>query len=61
MLQERMRADLRIYRQAVVALELEPPPEDFPAVHANAERARRAYESARATFDAHVAIHGCEY
>jgi len=56
-----MRADLRVYRQAVVALELEPSPEEFPVVHKNMERARLAYEAARATLEAHIAIHGCEY
>lgn len=60
-LQDRMRADLRVYRQAVVALELEPSPEEFPVVHKNMERARLAYEAARATLEAHIAIHGCEY
>jgi hypothetical protein len=55
-----MRADLRVYRQAVVALELEPAPEYFPTVHKNAERARLAYEAARATLEAHIAIHGCK-
>ena len=60
-LKDRMRADLRVYRQAVVALELEPGPDDFPAVHKNAERARQAYEAARATLEAHIAVHGCEH
>jgi len=61
MLQDRVRADLRVYRQAVVALELEPGREEFPAVHQTAERARLAYEAARATLEAHIAIHGCQH
>jgi len=60
-LHDRMRADLRVYRQSVVALELEPAPEEFPRVHRDAERARLAYEAARATLDAHIAVHGCQY
>lgn len=37
--------------------------EDFMAggVHDNAERARQAFEAARATLDTHIATHGCEY
>ena len=59
-LNDRMRADLTVYRQAVVALESEAGEERFPVVHKNAERARLAYEAARATLEAHIAIHGCE-
>jgi len=60
-LHERMRADLRVYREAIVALELNPAPEDYPMVQKNAERARAAYEAARANLEAHIAVHGCEY
>jgi hypothetical protein len=61
MLQDRMRADLRIYRQAVVALELEAGGQHFSAVHKNAERARLAYEASRATLDTHISVHSCQY
>jgi hypothetical protein len=54
-----MLADLRVYSQAVATLESEVEGGDFPVVHKNAERARLAYEAARATLEAHIAIHGC--
>ena len=60
-LNDRMRADLRVYRQAVIDLELQAGEKRFPIAHKNLERARLAYEASRATLEAHVAIHGCEY
>jgi hypothetical protein len=59
MLKERMRADLRVYRDAVDALE-ENTGEGFEKAHHLAEIARIAYEAARDRFNAHVTSHRCE-
>ena len=59
MLKERMRADLRVYRDAVDALE-ENNGEGFQKAHELAEIARIAFEAARDRFNAHVATHKCE-
>lgn len=59
MLKERMRADLRVYRDAVNALE-EHTGEGFEKSHHLAEIARIAYEAARDRFNAHVSSHRCE-
>ena len=61
MLKDQMRNALKDYRQAVVALDLETRGQEFSVVHKNAERARLAYEAARATLETHIAGHGCEY
>ena len=58
MLKARLRADLRVYRDAVVALQESTGP-DFREAHHKAEHARLAYEAARDRFNAHVASHGC--
>jgi len=57
-LKERMRADLRVYREAVDALGA--PTKDFEKVQKLAEMARTAYEAARDRFNAHVSSHKCE-
>ena len=59
MLKERMRADLRVYRDAVDALD-EHSGEGFEKAHRLAEIARIAYEAARDRFSAHVSSHRCE-
>jgi hypothetical protein len=63
MLKQRMRADLRVYRDAVNVLEesaLGTPPRDFEKAHKLAEIARISYEAARDRFNAHVSSHRCE-
>ena len=57
-LRARMRADLKIYRDAVVELEQTSGP-DYKKAHQRAEHARLAYEDARRKFDEHSANHGC--
>jgi hypothetical protein len=59
MLKERMRADLRVYRDAVDALE-ENTGDGFDKAHKLAEIARIAYEAARDRFNAHTSSHRCE-
>lgn len=59
MLKERMRADLRVFRNAVDALE-ENTGEGFVKAHKLAEIARIAYEAARDRFNAHISSHRCE-
>ena len=54
-----MRADLRVYRDSVDALE-ETVGEGFERAHKLAEIARVSYEAARDRFNAHVASHRCE-
>ena len=58
-LKGRMRADLRVYRDAVDAL-TEHTGKGFEKAHKLAETARSAYEAARARFNAHVSSHQCE-
>lgn len=58
-LKGRMRADLRVYRDAVDALE-EHTGEGFEKAHKLAEIARIAYEAARNRFNAHTSSHRCE-
>ena len=59
MLKERMRADLRVYRDAVNVLE-QTTGADFDKAHKLAEIARIAYGAARDRFNAHVSSHKCE-
>ena len=59
MLKSRMRADLRLYRDAVSVLE-ESSGDVFEKAHKLAEIARIAYEAARDRFNAHVSSHRCE-
>ena len=63
MLKQRMRADLRVYRDAVNVLEesaLGALPTDFERAHKLAEIARISYQAARDRFNAHVLSHWCE-
>ncbi len=63
MLKQRMRADLRVYRDAVNVLEesaLGVQPKDFEKANKLAEAARISYEAARDRFHAHVSSHRCE-
>ena len=58
-----MRADLRVYRNAVNTLEdlaVEAIPKDFERAHKLTEIARIAYVAARDRFNAHVTSHRCE-
>ena len=57
-LKARLRADLKVYRDAVVALQESSGP-DFREAHHKAEHSRLAYEAARDKFNAHVTSHGC--
>lgn len=57
-LQSRMRADLKVYKEAVVSLDMDSG-EQFSKVQQAAERARLAYEAAREKFSEHIASHGC--
>ena len=59
MLKARMRADLRVYRDAVDALEANRGT-GFEKAHKLAKIARIAYEAARDRFNAHVSSHRCE-
>jgi hypothetical protein len=59
MLEARLRADLRVYRDAVNALEANRGT-GFQKAHKLAEIARIAYEAARETFNVHVSSHRCE-
>ena len=54
-----MRADLKIYRDAVISLERSTG-ENFRKAHEQAEHARLAYEAARDKLNEHIASHGCE-
>jgi hypothetical protein len=53
---DRLQADLKVYRDAVVSLELSP---DFKIAHERAESARLVYEASRENFNEHIAAHGC--
>jgi len=59
MLKARMRADLRVYHEAVLDLQRSVG-EQFKMSHERAERARTAYEAASQTLHSHLASHGCE-
>lgn len=59
MLKLRMRADLRLYRDALEVMEGNTG-EGFEKAHKLAEIARIAYGAARDGFNAHVASHRCE-
>lgn len=54
-----MRADLKVYRDAVTDLERNNVEQDFEKAHKLANRARLAYEVARRKFNQHIASHGC--
>jgi hypothetical protein len=61
-LKDRMRADLRVYRDAVAALEaasLESTAKTFDKAVKNAGIAQRAFQAARERLNQHTAAHGC--
>ena len=58
LLRARMRADLNVYRTALIMLERSIG-EGFAEAYQQAERNRLVFEAARATVDAHLAEHGC--
>jgi hypothetical protein len=57
-LKARFHADFKVYREAVHQLDL-CQPGDFNQVYEDAERARLAFENARAALNSHIAEHGC--
>jgi len=57
-LKDRMRADLRIYRDAVNELDSSSGL-NFAEAHRKAEHTRLAYEAARELLRDHIASHGC--
>lgn len=63
MLRDRMRADLKVYREAVTTLEaaaVQSVRKDFDKAVNRAEAARRAFQRARGRLNRHAAYHGCE-
>jgi hypothetical protein len=58
MLSARLRADLKVYAEAVSLLQKSMGP-DFKKTHKKAEQARLAYEAASEALLSHIAIHGC--
>jgi hypothetical protein len=57
-LEARYHADVRVYWDAVYRLD-SCPREDFDVTYEDAERARLAFEKARAALNRHRAEHGC--
>jgi hypothetical protein len=57
-LEARYHADVRVYLDAVYRLD-SCPREDFNVVWEDAERARVAFENARAALNKHIGEHGC--
>jgi hypothetical protein len=57
-LESRYRADFKVYREAFHKLD-SCPPGDFNVVYEGGERARVAFENARARLNSHIAAHGC--
>jgi len=53
-----LRADIKVYADAIKALQ-QAIGKDFEKAHAHAERARRAYETAREKLNRHTESHGC--
>ena len=64
MLRARVRADMKVYRQAVDALDAatinRTPANKFEKLAKDAARAQKAFERARDRLKKHVAEHGCE-
>jgi hypothetical protein len=62
MLKARLRADLKVYRDAVVALEAKALSTDrgFEKAARNAQVAQRAFEHARERLNRHIAMHACK-
>ena len=58
MLKARMRADLKVYTDAVRDLQSSLG-QDFKKVHQRAEQARLAFEAASEALLSHIASHGC--
>jgi hypothetical protein len=57
-LEARYHADVRVYLGAAYRLD-SCPRGDFDVVYEDAERARLAFENARARLNQHIAEHGC--
>jgi len=69
MLKARVRAELRVYADAIAFLQshsiaalaaLDDPREGFQKAHELAEHARLAYLESRKKLDDHIASHGCD-
>ena len=64
MQRSRMRSDIKVYRQAIAALEAcvlhAEPWNSFDRAVQRAEGARRAFQAARARLERHLAQHGCD-
>jgi hypothetical protein len=63
-LEARFQADVRVYHDAINRLHdaintLDFSSEDFNVVYEDAERARAAFENARAKLNTHIGEHGC--
>ena len=58
-LQSRLRADLKIYKESMVRLEFDTAAKDFQDSYARAEHARLAFRMARKRLNDHIAEHGC--
>src|SRR5438105_12034021 len=58
-LRSRLRADLKVYRTAIIQLESHRG-KGFALSHDRAERVRTAYEASRERLNAHIDAHGCE-
>jgi hypothetical protein len=57
-LEARYHADVRVYLNAAYRLD-SCSREDFDVVYEDAERAKLAFENARARLNQHIAEHGC--
>ena len=57
-LRARLRADLKVYADAIEFLQRNLGKE-FEKAHQGADRARRAYQVARRKLADHMALHGC--
>ena len=57
-LKARLRADLKVYADAIAALQ-QNMGKNFEKFHQRAESSRRIYQAARDKFNEHVESHGC--
>jgi hypothetical protein len=54
----RLKADIRVYMDAIIALEMD---HLSDLAQKRLDRAHKAYQAARDRFNGHVATHGCGY
>ena len=57
-LKARLRADLKVYADAIAGLQ-QSTGKNFEKAHKRADSARRIYEVARKKLNDHIASHGC--